>query len=127
VQIAPEQRTHDFYLYEPTADYYWSSEYLYKGHPAKFRCAFLIHLEPADAGGSATDSSAKTADAKVAATKVEIVEAQPMVWAGEYLGFSAHAVLPTMLHDSRPVEETTSEREALLEVISHPRPVGSGN
>jgi len=100
-RIPPQLRTQDVYLYEPTGDYYWESEYIYKGQPAKFRCSFLIHLEPAG------ESS----------TKVEIFEYQPILWAGEYFGLSAHAVLPTMLHDIRPAEATTKDRQALLTMI----------
>ena len=91
-------RAQDFYLYEPSGDYYWDSEYFYAGQPAKFRCSFLIHLEP---GGSST-------------TKVEIFEYQPTIWVGEYLGMSAHAILPTMLHDIRSAESTTVDRKNLL-------------
>ena len=47
VRIPPELRNRDLYLYEPTGDYYWESEYFYQGKAAKFRCSFLIHLEPA--------------------------------------------------------------------------------
>ena len=39
-------KRHDFYLYEPNGDYYWHSEYFCDGAPAKFRSAFIIHLEP---------------------------------------------------------------------------------
>lgn len=100
VRIPAELRNHDLYLYEPSGDYFWgSSEYFYKGQPAKFRCSFFIHLEPAGRAG----------------TKVEIFEYQPTIWVGEYLGMSAHAILPTMLYDIRPAQATTAERkEALL-------------
>lgn len=103
VLIPPFLRTQDFYLYEPSGDYYWESEYFYHGQPAKFRCSFLIHIEP-----SATIS-----------TKVEIFEYRPTVWVGEYIGVSAHALLPTMLHDIRFVESTTTDRKAVLDLI-HP-------
>jgi hypothetical protein len=101
VRIPPELRTRDFYLYEPSGDYYWESEYFYHGQPAKFRCSFLIHLEPA--GKSSV--------------KVQVFEYQPTIWVGEYFGFSAHAVLPTVLHDIRSVEATTTDRKAVLAVI----------
>jgi hypothetical protein len=106
VSIPAEKRTQDFYLYEPSGDYYWDSEYFYAGQPAKFRCSFLIHLEPA--GNSST--------------KVEIFEYQPTIWVGEYLGMSAHAVLPTMLHDFRPAESTTVDRNNLLAMIQAAMP-----
>jgi hypothetical protein len=101
VRIPAELRTRDLYLYEATGDYFWESEYFYHGNPAKFRCSFLIHFEPA--GGSGTN--------------VEIFEYQPMIWAGEYLGMSAHAVLPTMLHDIRPAQPTTKDRKVVLLMI----------
>ena len=101
--ISPANRNQDFYFHEPSGDYYWESEYFYKNAPAKFHCSFLIHLEPADASH----------------TTVEIFEYQPYIWAGEYFGFSAHAILPTMLHDIRPVEPTTSDRRALIAIIEH--------
>jgi hypothetical protein len=101
VQIPAEFRNQDLYLYEPSGDYFWDSEYFYKDRPAKFRCSFVIHVEPAG------DSQ----------TKVEIFEYQPTIWVGEYLGISAHAVLPTMLHDIRPAEATTVDRQEVLLMI----------
>jgi len=101
VRVPPERRTRDLYLYEPSGDYYWESEYFYKGKAAKFRCSFLIHLEPAEKSS----------------TMVEVFEYQPEIWVGEYLGLSAHAVGPTMLHDVRPVEATTTDRKAVLTII----------
>ncbi|HEY6903932.1 MAG TPA: hypothetical protein VI216_06465 [Candidatus Acidoferrales bacterium] len=105
VRIPPELRTRDFYLYEPTGDYYWESEYFYQGKAAKFRCSFLIHLEPAKNSG----------------VTVEIFEYQPTVWVGEYLGMSAHAILPAMLYDIRPVQPTTVDRQAVLQLIQQSR------
>ncbi len=100
-RLPSELRTQDLYLYEPSGDYYWDSEYFYNGQPAKFRCSFLIHLEPAG----------------TSSTKVEVFEYQPEIWVGEYLGLSAHAVLPAMLHDIRSVEATTTDRKAVLTMI----------
>jgi hypothetical protein len=102
-RIPSALRTRDLYLYEPSGDYYWDSEYFYNRQPAKFRCSFLIHLEPAG------ESS----------TKVEVFEYQPEIWVGEYLGLSAHAVLPATLHDIRSVEESTADREAVLAMIQN--------
>jgi hypothetical protein len=101
VRVPPQLRTRDVYLYDPSGDYYWESEYFYKGQPAKFHCSFLIHLEPAEKSS----------------TKVEIFEYQPVIWVGEYLGFSAHAPLPGMLHDIRSVEATTTDRKAIVNMI----------
>jgi len=104
VRIPPTNRANDFYFDEPSGDVFWDSEYFYKNAPAKFRCSFLIHLEPADSSH----------------TTVEIFEYQPYIWAGEYFGFSAHTILPTTLHDIRPVEPTTSDRQAILAQIVEP-------
>jgi hypothetical protein len=101
VQVQPELRARDFYLYEPTGDYYWGSEYFYRGERAKFRCSFLIHLEPTE----------KTS------TRVEIFEYQPTIWVGEYFGLSAHAILPAMLYDIRSVEATTADRKEVIAII----------
>lgn len=101
VAIAPELRRSDFYLHEVTGDQYWPSEYEYRGQPAKFRCSFFIHLEPASASQ----------------TRLEIFEYQPMIWAGEKFGMSAHAILPTMLHDIRPAQATTADRVEVLSMI----------
>ena len=101
VRLPSELRTQDLYLYEPSGDYYWDSEYFYNGQPAKFRCSFLIHLEPAEN----------------TSTRVEIFEYQPTIWVGKYLGLSAHALLPTMLYDIRPVEVTTTDRKEVLAII----------
>jgi hypothetical protein len=101
VRVPAQLRNRDLYLYEPTGDYYWESEYFYEGRPAKFRCSFIIHLEPA---------------ANIS-TNVEIFEYQPTIWAGEYLGLSADGPLPAMLHDIRSVEETTTDRKAILTMI----------
>ncbi len=99
--VPKDKRKNDFYLYEPTADYYWSSDYYYNDAPAKFRCAFIIHLEP-EANGS---------------TKLAVFEYLPTIWVGERFGFSAHGIGPTSLHDIRVVESTSSDRVRLLDKI----------
>lgn len=109
LQIPRSLRAHDAFLYEPSGDYYWASEYFYNGIPAKFRCAFIIHLE---AAGDST-------------TRVEIFEYQPLAWVGEVVGFSAHAILPAALHDIRPVQPTTVDRQNVLAMIEAAR--GTGN
>lgn len=101
VRIPAELRTRDLYLYEPSGDYFWESEYFYQGQAAKFRCSFLIHLEPAKESG----------------TRVEIFEYQPTIWVGEYFGMSAHGVLPSMLLDIRPAQATTVDRKQVLQMI----------
>jgi hypothetical protein len=101
VRIPAALRSQDLYLYEPSGDYFWESEYFYQGQPAKFRCSFLIHIEPAKDSG----------------VTVEIFEYQPYIWVGEYLGLSAHAILPAMLHDIRPAQPTTADRMEVLQMI----------
>jgi len=101
IAIPSELRRGDFYLYEPTGDQYWPSEFMYRGQPAKFRCSFFIHLE-------ATTGSH---------THVEIFEYQPEIWAGEKLAMSAHAIWPTMLHDIRFAQATTADRVEVVTMI----------
>jgi hypothetical protein len=99
--LPAERRRNDLFLYEPTGDYYWTSDYAWKGRPVKFRCAFLVHLEAAGEGHST----------------VEVIQYQPTVWMGDRFGFSAHAVLPGFYNDLRPVAPTTRDSDALLGVI----------
>lgn len=94
-------RKADFYLYEPTGDRYWHSEYHAGGAPVEFRCAFVIHVAPEGDGR----------------TRVEVIEYLPMVRAGRKLGVSGHAPLPGLMADQRWVEPTTSDREAVLAAI----------
>ncbi len=99
--VPKDQRKNDFYLYEPTADYYWFSDYYYNDAPAKFRCAFIIHLEPTGGNG----------------TNIAVFEYLPTIWVGERFGFSAHAIGPTSLHDIRFVQSSSSDRIRLLDKI----------
>jgi hypothetical protein len=99
--IPPDRRQHDFYLYEPTGDYYWFSDYYYRDAPAQFRCAFIIHLEPAAEHG----------------TKIAVFEYLPTIWVGERFGFSAHGLGPALLHDIRFVQSTSRDRIQLLDQI----------
>lgn len=94
-------KNNDFYLYEPTGDYYWFSDYYYNDAPAKFRCAFLIHLE-----SEGNDS-----------TRLAVFEYLPTIWVGKRFGFSAHAIGLTSLYDIRLVEATNSDRIRLLNKI----------
>jgi hypothetical protein len=100
-ELTADQRRGDFYLYEPTGDRYWPSDYFYNGAPAKFRCAFFIHLEPQPNHG----------------TTIAVFEYLPTIWVGQRLGFSAHAIGPTSLYDIRVVESTNSDRLRLLNKI----------
>jgi hypothetical protein len=92
--IRPDGRSNDSYLHEPSGDYYRQSEYYYGQRPAKFRCAFIIHLEP-------------EGDSR---TLVEIFESPPAIWVGEKFGFSTHGITPRAFHDIRFVEPTTADR-----------------
>ena len=42
--LLPAARADAFYLFEPTGDRYWPSEYVYDGKPVDFRSAFIVHL-----------------------------------------------------------------------------------
>jgi hypothetical protein len=99
--LAADRTQHDLYLYEPTGDQYWPSDYYYNGVPARFRCAFFIHLEADPHGG----------------TNIAVFEYLPTLWVGERIGFSAHAIGPASLHDIRVVESTYSDRVRLLQKI----------
>jgi|SRR5215469_6931269 len=101
VRIPANLRKDDFYLYEPTGDEFWASEYSYRGQPARFRSSFFIHVDPTH-GASA---------------RVEIFEYQPQIWIGERFGFSAQALLPGKFRDIRFVEPTTSDRLEVLSLI----------
>jgi hypothetical protein len=100
--IRADSRRGDLYLNEPSGDHWWISEYFVDGRPANFRCSFLIHLEPDGQGN----------------TRIEIFEYQPTIWAGKRIGLSAHGPpIPTTLHDIRPVDSTTADREQVLLMI----------
>ena len=96
-------RDFDFYLYEPTGDLYWPSEYFYLDETASFRCSFIGHLDPQDSSH----------------TQIEVFEYQPQIWVGEKFAFSAHAILPGFIHDIRFVSSTTQDRQELLKLIEN--------
>jgi hypothetical protein len=100
--IDPVLRQKDFYLYEPTGDYYWESEYYYQDAPAKFRCHFIIHAE---AEGNSN-------------TRIEVFEYQPRIWVGKKFGVSGHSG-PGFYNDIREVEPTTTDRLELLDIMKH--------
>ncbi len=92
----------DFYLSEPTGDYYWPSEYSYRAQPAQFRASFIVHLEPQQPAG----------------TKIEVLEYGPTIWVGEKFGWSAHTgPVPGFFHDIRVVAPTTADRKEVLKKI----------
>jgi hypothetical protein len=110
VSIDPAARRWDFYLTPPSVgppdssgntDYYWESEYQYQGQPVKFRCNFIIHLEP-QAGS---------------ATKISILETQPEIWIGRKFDMLGHGG-PGLYRDIRLVEPTNTDRAELLDFIT---------
>ena len=95
-------KNNDFYLYGPTGDYYWDSEYFYQNKPAPFRTDFIIHLEP-------TENNQ---------TKIDIFELLPRIHVGEYIGFGGHTgPIPGKFWDIRWVDPTTSDKVDVLNVI----------
>lgn len=98
--IEPALRKNGLYLFEATGDYYWPSEYYYNDVPAKFRCAFIMHLE-ADAPSG---------------TKIEVLEFGPTIWVGKAFHLLGHHG-PDFYYDIRPVEPTAQERLELLELL----------
>jgi hypothetical protein len=105
--LPDDARSRDLYLYEPSADYYWYSEFRIGGTPVKFRCSFIIHLE-------ALDSTR---------TRIEVLEYIPIIWIGRAFHLLGHAG-PGVYYDIREVPPTESDREELLELIK--RSVTSG-
>lgn len=101
IDLAKRQR--DFYLYDfsdlENHGSYWVSEYYQGNDPLPFRCNFLIHHEPEGP----------------AATRVEIFELAPRVWAGKRFAFDRHG--PHYMVDIRNVEPTTSDRVEVLDLI----------
>lgn len=114
VAIDPASRKRDFYLTPPAAcppdssgdtDCYWESEYQYQGQPAKFRCSFIIHLEPQSKN----------------ATRISILEYLPEVWAGKEFAILGHAG-PGFYRDIRTVPPTNLDRVDLLKIITRSLP-----
>jgi len=99
-ELLANARSADFYLYEPSGDYYWSSEYFSNGAPAKFRCAFIIHLEPIGA----------------TKTKLAVFEYLPEIWVGKVFDPMGHSG-PGSYYDIREVGPTEADRTELLEII----------
>lgn len=100
--ISSSSKSDGFYLYEPSGDYYWNSEYYYQNKPAPFRTGFIIHIE------SVTNNQ----------TKIQIFELLPEIRVGNYIGFGGHSgLLPGKFWDIRQVEPTISDKIDLLNVI----------
>jgi len=98
--LPDDARNRDLYLYEPSADYYWYSEFSVGGTPVKFRCSFIIHL-------AARDSTR---------TRIEVLEYIPTIWTGKAFHLLGHAG-PGFYYDIREVPPTKGDREELLELI----------
>jgi hypothetical protein len=98
----PGAKKRDFYLYEPTGDHYWYSEYFCDGAPAKFRCAFIIHLEPLGPDR----------------TRVQVLEYLQMIWVGQAwstLGHSGPGFYDDIRFDLEPTMIDRAELRALVE------------
>lgn len=89
----------DVFLYEPTGDVYWPSEYRYDGKKADFRCSFILNQSSTDAG-----------------SRIRIFEYQPEIRVGNYFDPLGHAG-PGMYWDIRMVEPTVVDREKLKTVL----------
>jgi hypothetical protein len=91
-------RSNDFSL-TAFPNFYWPSEYFYNNTQAKFRCNFIIHLQPRSNTG----------------TNIEILEYEPQIWVGNKIGVSAHTgPVPGVFYDIRDVDPTTLDRVELL-------------
>lgn len=95
-----DARGRDMYLYEPSGDYYWYSEFRVGRKPIKFHCAFIIHLAALDARR----------------TRVEVLEYLPMVRTGKAFHLLGHAG-PGFYYDIREVSPTAKDRAELVELI----------
>lgn len=93
-------RSRDLYLYEPSGDYYWYSEFHVGGNPVKFHCAFIIHFEALGA----------------TRTRIEVLEYLPIVWTGKKFNLLGHAG-PGFYYDIREVSPTATDRAELVELI----------
>jgi len=94
-----DSRTKDFYLYEPTGNYYWFSDYHFNGAPAKFRCNFILHLEAQGNSG----------------TRVQALEYLPSIWVGK--AFAIGHSGPGFYADIRYVQPTYVDRLDLLGLV----------
>jgi len=99
-KLPAEQRADDLLIDESLPDTYWESEYVAASAPAKFRCGFIVHF-----GVAST------------ATRVDVYELVPTVWAGEHWAVTRHGVGFGRYHDIRFVEPTVKERVALIDLI----------
>jgi hypothetical protein len=99
-EMDPARKRNDLLLDEPIGNTYWDSEYESSKGPAKFRCGFIIHME------GVADS----------ATRVQVYEKVPQVWAGMYWTFGHSG--PGEYRDIRFVEPTVKDRLDLLELLA---------
>ncbi len=95
-----DARNRDLYLYEPSGDYYWYSEFSRGGKPVKFHCSFIIHLEALDSRRA----------------RMEVLEYLPIVWTGKAFHLLGHAG-PGFYYDIREVPPSERDRKELLELI----------
>jgi hypothetical protein len=100
----PFVRADAFYLYEPSGNVYWPSEYLHDGKPAEFRSAFIVHFR--------RESEA--------ATNVEVIEYLPVIKIGRRFKVGHNG--PGFYADIREVEPTALDRQRLLAALTSALP-----
>lgn len=100
LSLPAERRKDDLFLYH-SLDVFWPSEYWVGGKPAPFTCHFVLHLEPDGPGR----------------TKLEVLEYEPLAYAGRKLAPEAHGIGFGPKDDLRRVAPTTRDRVELLERI----------
>ena len=96
----PFVRADAFYLFEPTGDVYWPSEYVYGGKPVDFRSAFIVHLR----------RESETT------TNVEVIEYLPTIKVGKRFKVGHNG--PGFYADIREVEPTARDRQRLLAALA---------
>lgn len=103
-QLPSELRISDVLVQDPISEIYWPSEYRTADRPSEplqFRCSFILHFAPSDAGG----------------TRVEVYELTPSVWAGQRWAFSRHGIGFGRVRDIRFVEPTVTDRVNVLNLL----------
>jgi hypothetical protein len=98
VELSADQRTNDVYLFEPTGDRRWPSEFLVGGQTLPFQTSFILHLAPGDKG-----------------TAVTAIEVRPMVLAGQDWRFERHG--PGWIFRFCPTPPSVGDRRRLIEIV----------
>lgn len=92
-------RSLDLFLTDPL-DRYWLSEYEHAGRPVRFRCDFLLHLEPRTGGG----------------TSLEVIEVSPHIWPRNRFRFFGHKG-PGRYRDILPVAPTARDLATMARLV----------